>query len=102
MFFFAALTATILIETGVYWIVQRDDFPRLFLYSILINCFTLGPATWIYLHWLPDLIMVEAGVVLVETVLILALMQIHLSRAFLLSLIANGTTAGVGVLISFH
>jgi len=102
MFFFAALTATILIETGVYWIVRRSEFSRLFLYSILINCCTLGPATWIYLHWLPNLVIIEAGVVLVETLLILTLMQIRLSRAFILSLIANGTTAGVGVLISFH
>jgi hypothetical protein len=102
MFFFAALITTILIETGVYWIIQRSEFARLFLFSILINCCTLGPATWIYLHWLPDLVLVEAGVVLVETILILILIQIRLSRAFLLSLIANGTTAGIGVLISFY
>jgi len=49
----------------------------------------------------PDLFIVEAGVVLVEMLLILALMQIPLSRAFLLSVVANGTTAVVGVLVAF-
>ncbi|MDD1657956.1 MAG: hypothetical protein LUQ41_05775 [Methanomicrobiales archaeon] len=98
---FASLIATILIEAGLYWIVQRGEFPRLFLYSILINCVTLPPATWIYRYMVPDLFIVEAGVVLVEMLLILALMQIPLSRAFLLSVVANGTTAVVGVLVAF-
>jgi hypothetical protein len=97
---FSALLATILLETVCYWLFIRKDLSRLLLYSILVNCFTLPPATWIYQHIIPDLVMVEAGVVLVETVLILVLMQLPLARAFLLSLLANGVTAAIGLILS--
>lgn len=98
---FSALLATILLETVCYWLFIRKDLSRLLLYSILINCFTLPPATWIYQHVIPDLFIVEAGVVLVETVLILVLMQLPPARAFLLSLLANGVTAVAGILVPF-
>ncbi|MDD1653466.1 MAG: hypothetical protein LUQ64_02855 [Methanomicrobiales archaeon] len=99
--FFTLLVATIVVEAILYWIVLRKDVPRLLLFSILINCVTLPPATWMYRHVIPDLVIVEAGVVLAETVLILLLMQLPPARAFLLSLLANGVTAVIGILIPF-
>jgi hypothetical protein len=98
---FTALLATILLEFLLYWAFTRKDLPPLILYSILINSFTLPPATWIYQNLVPDLLMVEVGVIVVETVLIGLLLQIPPGRAFLLSILANGTTAVFGLIFPF-
>jgi hypothetical protein len=92
-----ALLATILIEFPILWLLTRKPVLNVLLCSVLINCFTQPLATWAYQTKLPNLWLVEAIVVAVESVLIFLLLKVRYSRALLASLLANAASALLGV-----
>ena len=96
------LILTILIESLVLILMIKDrSVSTLFFYTILINLFTLPPATIVYNYFLPDLIVVECGVTITEWFLIAWLFHLPYKKAFFISVIANGSSALFGVLLMF-
>lgn len=95
-FFYLAIT--IIIEFIVYAIAIRKNKLALFWYCVLINLFTWPLANIFYsafgMFWF-----IEAGVFVAESVLIKYLLDITWKKAIIISLIANITTAIVGLII---
>jgi len=96
-----ALLLTIGLEWLVYLLAFRKEPGKLLLYSVLINASTEPLALFTFQHLLPDFWLVEAAVVMVESVLIALLFRLSYRRALLLSLGANAFSALAGVLIFF-
>lgn len=92
------LVITILVEFAVISLWLRKDIPLNLLNSALINTLTLPLATFVYQEWLPNLLLVEIGVILVEAVLIRLLFPVSLPRALAISVTANGVTAMIGLI----
>lgn len=98
--FIFALFTTIIVEFLILWFFIKNDYKKLFFYSLLINSFTLPLATYFYQNIFHDLYIIEISVILVESILIMLLLEIKYKKAFLFSLIANSFTALIGFLIS--
>lgn len=64
--------------------------------SILVNCLTNPSANLLYTFW-PNLLLVELGVIVTETLLLYWLMSISLRRAVILSLTANIVSFATGL-----
>lgn len=94
-----ALLITITLEFLILWLFFKDSILKIFTYSVLINSFTLPIATYIYFNVLNNFLIIESMVVLVESVLIMFLMEIDYKKAISISLIANTVTAAIGFLI---
>ena len=94
-----ALLVTIGLELLVYFLVIRREPGKLLLYSILINAATEPLALFTYQNLLSNFWIIEAVVVGVESFLICLLFHLPYRRALFLSLLANGFSALVGVLI---
>jgi hypothetical protein len=92
-----ALLITIPVEFAVLLLWLRRDIPLIFLNTVLINTFTLPLATLVYQQWLPNLPLVETGVILVEMVLIRLLFPVTLARALAISATANTISALIGL-----
>ena len=92
-----SLIITIVLEFSIIWIFIRNKTPKLFLYSVLVNTFTLPLATFSYQNLINNFYIVELLVIFVESVLIWKLLKTKYQRALLISFIANFITA----LISF-
>lgn len=92
-----ALLITITVEFLILYLIFKDSPLKLFSYSVLINSFTLPIATYIYLNVLNNLFMVEISVILVESVLIMLLLEIKYKKAIFISIIANSVTAIIGL-----
>ena len=92
------LLITILVESAVLALWLRKDIPLVLLNTVLINTFTLPLATLVYHEWLPNLLAIEIGVTLVETVLIRLLFPVSFARALAISMTANGASALVGLI----
>lgn len=90
---------TIIVEFSILWIFIKKENPELFLYSILINSFTLPLATYSYQNLLNNIYIIELLVILIESFLIMILLQIKYKKAVLISIIANTITALIGFLI---
>ena len=92
---FAALALTILIETAIAIAVLRRF---VWLESIAVQC-----TTWPFaqlLAWRTGAFWpIELGVAIVETFLWRAVISMSWRRAAIVSLVANGVTAAVAVLI---
>lgn len=94
-----ALLVTIVVEFAVLWLLtRRKPFPLL-LYVTLINAFTEPLASYAYQSILPNFWLVEATVVLVESVLLAALLRVSYPRALVLSLLANLASAALSPLL---
>ena len=98
-FLLYSLLVTIFLEFLVIWILLQEKPARTLLYTILINSFTLPLATYSYYYIIPNLIVIELGVILLESLLIMLLFKIKYSKALIISAVANLVTAVVGVLI---
>ena len=96
-----ALLLTISLEYLVYLAMLRKDPGKLLLYAALVSTATEPLALFTYQNILSDFWTIEAAVVLVESLLIWKLFPLPYRRALLLSLLANGFSALVGVLIYF-
>jgi len=90
---------TVMVEFLILWLFVREDPEKLLLYPILINSFTLPLATYSYQNILNNIYIIEIGVILVESILIMLLLQIKYKNAFLISLTANFVTAVIGFLM---
>lgn len=93
-----SLALTILIEFSVFWFFVRKNKPVLFLYTVLINSFTLPLAEYFYRSALFSFFKIEAGVIFAESFLLMGLLRIKYLKALLISLVANFTTAMVSLL----
>ncbi|MEK6933223.1 MAG: hypothetical protein AABW56_05545 [Nanoarchaeota archaeon] len=95
---FLVFFITFFLELIVYLIFLKK--PRLIIiaYCFLINLFTWPIANLIYnyinLFWL-----IEFGVFLIEAILIKLLFTVDWKKAFMVSLIANATTAAISFLV---
>jgi hypothetical protein len=93
-----ALITTITVEFCILWYFIRDSPFKLLIYSVLINSFSLPSATYIYIYILNNIFIVEIAVIIVESVLIMILMEIKYKRALFISVMANLITAFIGLL----
>ena len=91
------LLLTIAVEFLILWPLTRRPPLKVLVYSILINSLTQPAAAYVYRNLLGALLVVELGVVLVETVLIMLLFRIRYRRALLFSLLANLASALLGI-----
>ncbi|MGB9937128.1 MAG: hypothetical protein ACPK7O_05360 [Methanobacterium sp.] len=94
-----ALVITIILEFLILCLFFRKSFLKIFIYSVLINSFTLPVATYLYYFLLNNIFIVEGGVILAESVLIMFLMEIKYKKAIFISIVANIITAAIGFLI---
>lgn len=95
------LILTILIEFFILILMIKDrSLSILFFSAVLINLFTLPLATLVYEYYLPDLLLVECGVTLTEWFLFAWLLHLPYKKALLISVIANGSSALFGVLLT--
>ena len=90
---------TILIEFIILWIFIRKDPEKLLFYSLIINSITLPLATFIYIYFFHNFLLMEITVFLVETFLLKIILELKYEKAVLISLIANFISALVGILI---
>lgn len=93
------LTVTILIEFLIFYLILKQKPLILLFYSVIINTLTLPVATYFYLVVYHNFILIEVLVVIIEAILIKFLLEISYKKAILVSLVANFTTAMVGLLI---
>jgi hypothetical protein len=92
-----ALLITIIVEFVILYSFFRESPFKLLIYSVLINSFTLPLATYIYIYILNNFLIVEIIVVLVESVLIMLLMEVKYKKSVLISLLANLVSAIIGL-----
>lgn len=90
---------TIVIEFVIIWLFIREAPFKLFLYSLLINSFTLPIATYSYINIINNIYFIELTVILVESPLIMLLININYKKAFLISFVANFVTSLMGFLL---
>jgi len=93
-----SLIITIVIEFSVIWIFVKKDTSKLFLYTVLINSFTLPLATFSYQNLINNFYLVEALVIFAESILIMLLLKTKYPRALLISFVANFITAMISLL----
>ncbi|MDD1653645.1 MAG: hypothetical protein LUQ64_03780 [Methanomicrobiales archaeon] len=86
-------------EFPILLLGTRAEPARAFLSTLLINCLTLPAATYLYRSVYPHLFLIECAVIVVEVPLIHYLFHCSWRRAALLSLVANGCTALIGILL---
>ena len=92
------LLVTVAAEFLILWLLTRKPPLKVLVYSILINSVTQPISTYVYMN-LPGLLwVIELGVVLVESVIIMLLFRLKYRRALLFSLAANAATTLLGVL----
>jgi hypothetical protein len=96
------LLATVAAEFLILWLLTRQPPLRVLVYSILINSMTQPIATYIYMNLHGLLWVVEFGVVLVESALIMLLFRLKYRRALFFSVAANSATTLLGVLWFYH
>jgi hypothetical protein len=93
-----SLVLTTAVEFLVLWLLTRRPVRQVLIYSILVNALTQPIATYVYQNVIGVLWLVEVGVVLVESVIIMLLFKFRYGRAALLSLAANSVTTLIAIL----
>lgn len=93
-----SLIITIVTEFSVIWIFVKKDISKLFLYTVLINAFTLPIATFSYQNLINNFYSIEALVIFAESILIMLLLKTKYSKALLISFVANFITAMISLL----
>lgn len=94
-----ALTITIFAEFAVYLAFIRSDPAKILLFSILINSFTNPLMNYLYNFEFNELYMLEVLVTLVESILIMLLMEMRYPKSLLISLVANLTSLIIGLIV---
>lgn len=92
-----ALTITIIVEFLILYIILKNSPFKILFYSLLINSLTLPVATYIYQNLLENLFIIEIFVIIAESILIMVLFKIDYKKALIISIIANGITALIGI-----
>ena len=99
--YLVSMVSTICIESMILWLfLRKEELLKILFYEILITCFTLPIAYYCYLNLIHSFVAVEAGVVFVESILIMALFELKYREAFVYSLAANTATAVLGLIIN--
>ena len=88
-----------MVEFLILWLFTRNRPEKLFIYSLLINSFTLTIATYSYYNILNNIYIIEIAVIFIESILIMLLLEMKYRTAFLISLTANFVTAAIGLFI---
>jgi hypothetical protein len=94
-----ALILTILIEYIVYLIFISKEPMKLFLYSVLINSFTNPLFNYLLDFRFHELYYLEILVAIVESILIMLLMEISYPKALFVSITANLASLLIGLAI---
>ncbi len=89
---------TLLIEFLVYYIFIRREPFKLLVYSLVITSITLPIATNIYLNFFANFFVVETAVFLLESLLLMWLLEIKYQKAILISAVANFITTLLSLL----
>lgn len=97
--YLVSMFSTICVEFIILWLFLRKEPLKILFYEILISCFTLPIATYWYQNLIHSFLTIEAGVVFVESILIMALFEFEYSKAFARSLTANTATAVLGLIV---
>lgn len=98
---FLAWLITVLAESFIYSLFVKKNLLHLFLYSILINSFTLPFATFGYLNIVNNIYFIELTVALVESFMIMALLKLSYKEALIISFTGNLFTAMIGFLLIY-
>jgi hypothetical protein len=96
-----ALILTILVEFPVIVFLTGKKPLTVFTYAVLINALTLPIATFVYEQYLPDIILIEGGVICAECLLITWLFELPCKKSLWISFLANGCSALLGILLPF-
>lgn len=99
---FFPLILTIIIEFIIIWLFIKDNPLKLFFYSILVNMVTLPLATYLYIYFYQNLLVLEGSVFMVEALLLKFLLELDYKKAILISLTANFTTFMVGIILGYY
>jgi hypothetical protein len=101
--YLTALGLTIAVEYVVYVLFFRERFIMIFIYAVVINCFTHPIAYFLYGWFIrPSInintiniyfLIVEIVVFLAETLLIMLLFKTNLRRSLAISFVSNLATA---------
>lgn len=89
---------TFLIEFFVILLFIRAEPKKLLLYSLIVNIITFPLATILY-NGISGLVIIELGVFLVESVILMRLLKIKYAKAVLISFVANVITAIIGLFL---
>ena len=103
-FWLISFILTVILEFFVLWAFFRKNLSvrTIFYFCFLINLFTWPLANLIY-GFYNNLYVIEAGVFLVESILVMLLFRINYLKALLISFVANLISALVGFLLAiFH
>jgi len=90
------LLLTFIIELGIVYLFVRGSFWKTALYVFLINLVTVPIANLLPISFS---LIIEAGVVIVESFAIMFLFKQKYIRALLISFVANFFSAIVGVIV---
>ena len=93
-----ALILTCLVEFSVVYLVLKRDPLKLLFYSTIVNAFTLPIATNLYLHTRGSFVAIEIGVFLVESLLLMWLLEIRYRTSVQISFFANLVTSTISLL----
>jgi len=95
------LLLTLVLELPVVVLFIRKPLGGVLLYFLLVNTFTLPLATYVYWVWDWNFYLVEALVVVAEGLLyaLYDRQKLPAWRAFLMALLANAFSAGMGVVL---
>lgn len=99
---FIYLLATILIEIPIYFLFNQQRVTYTITILVLANC-----ATWSILHLLLfntnlNLYLLEMGVTLTEAIIIRLFLLNNFRQSLLISLVQNGITTLIGVIIRLN
>lgn len=92
----ATLALTVAIEWLVYWALLRRIPRHLAIYALLINALTQPPANFLYQRF-DHFWSIEVGVWLLESALLRAVVPLRPGHALLVSALANGASAAIGL-----
>ena len=94
----SAFALTIISEFLVVWAFIQKDAGRILLYDFLINLFTWPIA--VYLYWFGvNVYIVEVGVVLAESILLMKLFELKYRKSLLISISANTLSFVLGLFV---
>ena len=97
----SALVITIIIEYPILILFIRKDKGVILFYTILINGLTNPLLNYFIIFAGYNILFLEAGVVMIETILIALLTRTGMRRSLYCSLCANGTSYLTGKILVF-
>lgn len=96
------LILTIVIELPIVAAIVHSRRSLLLLVVIGMNLITLPVATTVYYEVLPNLLVVETGVSIAEGLILRAVLEPSWSRSITASLVANTSSAVIGLILSAY